>query len=88
MTINHYPWNIQALVTWVKQELARGKTLETLAGDLQTSPDVLRDWTMSPAPLIGLDEVRALAHYRGWGIDQTLQWLGITPVHWEEMLRR
>lgn len=88
MTINHYPWNVQALTTWINQEVARGRTPESLAAALNVSPDVIQGWLFSPAPLISLEEVRAIAQYRGWGIDRTLEWLGITPAHWEEMLRR
>ncbi|HEY9735302.1 MAG TPA: hypothetical protein V6D06_03435 [Trichocoleus sp.] len=88
MIVNHYPWKSQNLITWINQELTHSKTPEVLASDLKIPAHTLQEWAISPAPTISLEDVRAIAQYRGWGVDQTLDWLGITPAHWDEMLNR
>ncbi|WOD41677.1 hypothetical protein [Nodosilinea sp. E11] len=37
-------------------------------------------------PSITLADIRAIAQYRGWSLQQTIDWLEIKPAHQEALL--
>ncbi|MBD0268828.1 MAG: hypothetical protein ICV77_11105 [Cyanobacteria bacterium Co-bin8] len=83
---NYYPWNIQALVEWLRAEMARDKAVKGAVTGLDISPDTIEDWMVSRSIDITLDQIQAIAHYRRWSIEQTTQWLGIKPAHFKELV--
>jgi hypothetical protein len=88
---NYYPWNVQALVDWIKGEVAPLSCSGAAASpgsSLGISNDTLLDWQVNPAPQITLGHIVELARYRRWSFDQTVQWLGITLAHLEELSGR
>lgn len=88
---NYYPWNVQALVDWVKGEVAplsRSRAASSPGSSLGISSDTLLDWQVNPAPEITLEHIVELARYRRWSFDQTVQWLGINLAHLEELSGR
>ena len=86
-TRNLYPWNIQALVNWLKREFGDGskRTLET---HLKVPGYVIQSWFTSPMPLITLSHIRLIAQYRGWSLKETLDWLEIRPAHLQELIEQ
>jgi len=83
--VNYSPWHIQKLVDWLRLELSVGKSSQELAENLCVSQDLLDDWLTLPLPNITLDNIRSIAHYRGWSVDRTAQWLGISSNHLAEL---
>lgn len=81
MVKNYYPWNVQALAAWLKQELAFFQDSRALAARLKVTPFILQNWLISPIPDITLDQIHSIAEYRNWNIQQTIQWLGLQPAH-------
>lgn len=86
---NYYPWNIRTLIAWVKTEISAGKPPAELADELQLNFHTLKDWLSALSPsefaLIELDQIHAIARYRGWTTERTVQWLEIRPAHLAEL---
>jgi hypothetical protein len=40
----------------------------------------------SPVPTITLSDLRAIAEYRRWSLQQTMGWLELKPAHMEELI--
>jgi hypothetical protein len=86
MTTSYYPWNVQVLIRWLKQELTAQGNLRDLATALQVPIPVLMDWFKGAMPIITLQHIRGIAQYRGWSVQQTLGWLELKPAHVEELI--
>ncbi|MBE9159077.1 hypothetical protein IQ265_19885 [Nodosilinea sp. LEGE 06152] len=86
MSTTYYPWNVQALVDWLKLELAERGSLQHLAAALQVPPQVLNGWFKGVTPTITLQQIRHIAQYRGWSVQQTLRWLKLRSTHIEELI--
>lgn len=87
---NYYPWDIQVLVAWLELEVSRGKSPDELADSLHIPSNILNDWLRVQSPSkwtpITLKQIQAIAQYRGWGFNQTVEWLGINASHLEELI--
>lgn len=84
---NHYPWNTKALIDWLRQELDH-RDKQTLASKLKVPRYVLQAWLYDPAPTITLAYIRAIAQYRGWNLNQIIDWLKIQPAHVQELINQ
>lgn len=84
--MNHYPWNVQVLVDWLKLELTYQPDLRTLATKLSIPSPVLGQWLTSATPVITLVQLRAVAHYRGLSLEETIQWLDLKPAHVADLI--
>lgn len=84
---NHYPWNVQALIDWIKGEVAP-RNCSGAASSLGISNDTILDWQLNPTPQITLEHIVELARYRRWSFEQTVQWLGINLSHLEDLSGR
>jgi hypothetical protein len=84
---NYYPWNTQALVDWLNQEL-RYRTRPDLEAVLKVERHVIKSWLTESSPAITLTHLRAIAEYRGWTLDQTVSWLGLQPAHVQELINQ
>ncbi|MBD2113449.1 hypothetical protein H6F59_16615 [Nodosilinea sp. FACHB-141] len=84
---NYYPWNTQALVDWLNQEL-RYRTRPDLEAALKVERHVIKSWLTKSSPAITLTHLRAIAEYRGWTLDQTVSWLGLQPAHVQELINQ
>lgn len=84
---NHYPWNVQALIDWIKGEVAP-RNRSGAASSLGISNDTILDWQLNPTPQITLEHIVELARYRRWSFEQTVQWLGINLSHLEDLSGR
>lgn len=82
---NYYPWNTQALVDWLNQEL-RYRTKQDLEAVLGVERHVIKSWLTKPSPAITLTHLRAIAEYKGSSVDQTISWLGLQPAHVQELV--
>ncbi|HEY9878248.1 MAG TPA: hypothetical protein V6D29_07315 [Leptolyngbyaceae cyanobacterium] len=87
MSRNYYPWKVQVLIDWLKLELATHKD-STLASNLPVPLDMLDNWLVNPSPDITLQQLQAIAHYRGQTLEQTAEWLEIKSAHLEELTRQ
>lgn len=88
MPTNYYPWKMKVLAEWLMLEMSTGKSPQDLAETLHSSQHLIHQWLMLPAAPIGLEHIRAIAHYRGWSFDKTVRWLGIGLAHLEELRAR
>lgn len=84
---NYYPWNTQALVDWLNQEL-RYRTRQDLEAVLNVERQVIKSWLTKPSPAITLVHLRAIAQYKGWDLDQTISWLELQPAHVQELVNQ
>ncbi|PSN14522.1 hypothetical protein C7293_11310 [filamentous cyanobacterium CCT1] len=82
---NHYPWNTAALLEWLKQEpyYQERQTLEAL---LKLPRNSIKSWLIDPTPTITLAQIRAIAQYRGWNLNQMIDWLELQPAHVKELI--
>lgn len=85
MIQNHYPWNTQALVDWLRDEF-NSCAKQDVESKLQIPRQVLRSWLTEPSPPITLAQIRLIAQYRGWNLDQIIAWLGLQPAHVQELI--
>ncbi|MDB9527077.1 hypothetical protein PN498_13835 [Oscillatoria sp. CS-180] len=88
---NYYPWKIDSLKNFLELEMCCGRDLKEIANRLSISSSVLKGWLTPPYSItltITFEQIRAIAHYRGWSIDKTLEWLEIGPAHLKEILER
>jgi hypothetical protein len=86
MITNYYPWNVQTLATWLRLELRTYRSPRALAVTLQVPSSSLRAWLSSPLPTITLSDLRSIAEYRRWSLQQTMGWLELKPAHMEELI--
>jgi hypothetical protein len=86
MSTSYYPWNVQALVSWLKLELSYHDNMQSLAVALQLPISVINAWFRGELPTITLQQVRHIAQYRRWSVGQTLQWLELKPAHVDELI--
>ena len=86
MGTSYYPWNVQVLASWLRLELTNHPSPRALANVLQIPSHSLRAWLSHGTPSITLAEIRAIAHYRRWTMQQTIAWLALKPAHVEELL--
>lgn len=84
--MNYYPWNIDKLAAWMNLEFG-SRDIIYVAQSLRVSPHRLHAWQVEPLPRISLDEVRCIAQYRGWSLEKTRQWLGISESHFEDLVQ-
>ncbi|MFQ4138674.1 hypothetical protein PGN35_020405 [Nodosilinea sp. PGN35] len=84
---NYYPWNTQALVEWLNQEL-RHHEKQDLEAKLNIPRPTIKAWLTGAAPTITLADIRAIAQYRGWNLDQIISWLGLQPAHVQELINQ
>jgi hypothetical protein len=84
---SYYPWNTNALVKWLKQELDHHEK-QHLESALQIQRHVIRAWLSEPMPAITLDHIRSIAQYRGWQVNQVIDWLGLQPSHVQELMQQ
>ncbi|MBE9112977.1 hypothetical protein IQ273_26675 [Nodosilinea sp. LEGE 07298] len=82
---NYYPWNTSALTEWLKQELSH-RERDSLVAALKIPNRQIKAWLIDPAPTITLVQIRAIAQYRGWNLNQMIEWLGLQPAHVKELL--
>jgi hypothetical protein len=87
MKIDYYPWNVQALVDWLSAEGALYTNPGEFAAALGISRVTLRRWKGSHLPDITLEEIYSLARYRRCSLEATIQWLGITPMHLDLLVK-
>lgn len=81
---SYYPWNAEVLVRWLKEELHHhGK--QHLEDALKIQKQVLRSWLTAPLPAITLAQIHAIADYRGWSVNQVIEWLELRPGHVQEL---
>ncbi|PSR18378.1 hypothetical protein C8255_07805 [filamentous cyanobacterium CCP3] len=82
---NHYPWNTTVLLEWLKQEpyYHERQSLEAL---LKLPKNSIKSWLIDPAPTITLEQIRAIAQYRGWNLNQMIDWLELQPAHVRELI--
>ncbi|TVQ08189.1 MAG: hypothetical protein EA368_12310 [Leptolyngbya sp. DLM2.Bin27] len=86
MSTAYYPWNVENLAGWLKLELTYHGSMQALAAALQLPTHVVRAWFQSALPTITLHQVRHIAQYRRWSVQQTLQWLELKPAHVDELM--
>ncbi len=84
---NYYPWNTQALVEWLNQELIH-HTKQDLENKLNVSRHTIKAWLTESSPIITLANIRAIAQYRGWNLDQIISWLDLQPAHVQELINQ
>lgn len=87
MQINYYPWNIQALSTWIDTEQAKFSNFDTFAQATGLRASTLWEWRWLQKFDITLEQINALAKYRNWSSAQVIQWLGISKMHLEDLER-
>lgn len=81
---SYYPWNTNALMEWLKQELDHhDKTY--LQAALRIQRHVIRSWLSNPIPTITMAQIWAIADYRGWSVNQVINWLELQPSHVQEL---
>ena len=82
---NYYPWNTAALLEWLKQEpfYPERQRLEAL---LKLPRNSIKSWLVDPTPTITLAQIRAIAQYRGWNLNQMIDWLELQPAHVKELI--
>lgn len=81
MRTGYYPWNLKVLIEWLDEERPRYPNPLAFAEALGISLEKLRTWSVSQLPLISLEDLNALAAYRGSNLENTALWLGITQNH-------
>lgn len=91
----YYPWKVWILRDWLNTEVRRKRAesnsakqsgISALAKDLQISDQVIWKWLINSSEFISLGELQAIARYRGTSVNDTVQWLGIRPAHFNEMV--
>lgn len=88
MENNYYPWNVQVLVDWLKQELAHYKNLPILSHQLKIPTYELQRWFTSSMPHLTLHHIRAIAAYRGLAMQEIIHWLDLKPAHIKELIAK
>lgn len=84
MTKSFFAWDSQGLVSWMESELKTRSSLK--ASQVLGIPIAqIQAWKNHPMPPISLNDLQALANYRGWSLEQTRQWLDIKPGHFERL---
>lgn len=86
-TRNYYPWNTSALVEWLKQEL-RHHEIQSLEATLNIPRRHIKSWLIDPSPTVTLMQIRAIAQYRGWNLNQMIEWLQLQPAHVKELINQ
>lgn len=86
MPKSYYPWNLQELVVWLKEEQSRCQGFQALASTLGIPQQTLLAWLRGTNTDITLEQLCAIARYRGWSTQVTVQWLEIKPAHWQTLL--
>ena len=81
---SYYPWNTNALISWLKQELVHHEK-QHLEAALHIQRHVIRAWLSDPIPTITLAQIHAIANYRGWSVNQVIDWLELRPGHVQEL---
>ncbi|TVQ10248.1 MAG: hypothetical protein EA368_07780 [Leptolyngbya sp. DLM2.Bin27] len=84
---SYYPWNTNVLAKWIKQELDHYEK-QHLEAVLQIQKHVIRSWLSDPMPVITLDHIYSIAQYRGWKVNQVIDWLGLQPGHVQQLMRQ
>ncbi|MBE9138439.1 hypothetical protein IQ254_14785 [Nodosilinea sp. LEGE 07088] len=82
---SYYPWNTEAFVSWLRQELTHHDK-QSLAAILRVPRHVLRAWLTEPIPSLTLAHLRAIASYKAWNLNQVTEWLGLQPAHVQELM--
>ncbi|MBE9157385.1 hypothetical protein IQ265_11195 [Nodosilinea sp. LEGE 06152] len=82
---NHYPWNTTALIEWLKQEPCYHEK-QRLEAMLNIPKHSIKSWLIDPTPTITLAQIRAIAQYRGWNLNQMIDWLELQPAHVKELI--
>jgi hypothetical protein len=82
---SYYPWNTEAFVSWLRQELTQHDR-QSLAAALRVPRHVLRAWLIEPIPLLTLAHLNEIAQYKASNIDQVIEWLGLQPAHVQELM--
>lgn len=86
--MNYYPWSTQTLVNWIHSEACPSRDLQAASNQMQLPYQRVQAWRTEPLPKITLQDIRAITQYRGWNLNQTLQWLEITPAHFKELVEQ
>ncbi|WP_017300895.1 hypothetical protein [Nodosilinea nodulosa] len=84
---NYYPWNTEALLEWLKQELNNPEN-QGAETTLQVPRHVIRAWLTEPSPTITLAHIRAIAQHRGWNLNQIIDWLQLQPAHVQDLINQ
>lgn len=87
MKINYYPWKAYLLQSWLKSELADGKSLDDLLQALDMPYHLVLSWLRTPPLAITLPQLQAISRYRGQAFETTVEWLGICPAHLNELIQ-
>lgn len=84
---NYYPWNTQVLVDWLNQEFKQNNSSD-LEAALNVPVSTIKSWLTESSPRITLADIRAIAQYRGWNLEQSVSWLGLRPAHVQELIQQ
>lgn len=82
----YYPWNVQALMDWLRKELANGASISEFSARLNVPYLTIMGWMALSVPSITLEDLRRIAAYRGWSFNQVVQWLELCPAHLSELV--
>ncbi len=87
---NFYPWNIEGLRNWLRQELSFYKDMEAFSNSLDVDTKILRIWLESRkndfAVPITYDHIIAISKLRSFSVKETMNWLNLKPQHVQELL--
>lgn len=88
--MDYYPWNVENLSIWVKQQLDQYENINSLSEHLNIDAKNLRAWLQSnkfdiTVP-ITREQIVAISQYRHCSVDQVISWLEIKPLHWQSLL--
>ncbi|MGB3309138.1 MAG: hypothetical protein WA939_09680 [Nodosilinea sp.] len=48
----------------------------------------IKSWLIDPSPTVTLMQIRAIAQYRGWNLNQMIEWLQLQPAHVKELINQ
>ncbi|WOD40362.1 hypothetical protein [Nodosilinea sp. E11] len=82
---NYYPWNAKTLVEWLNDEFCFND-FQKLEDTLNIPKHIAKAWLTEPFPSITLAQIRLIAQYRGWKLDQMIEWLELKPAHVQELI--
>ncbi|MEM9004549.1 MAG: hypothetical protein AAGE59_13630 [Cyanobacteria bacterium P01_F01_bin.86] len=90
--VDYYPWNVQALATWLKSEIAAGKKRPELAEALQIPEHILKQWLLASSSAawssITSKQLQSIARYRNMKLVEIVRWLDICPAHLENLKKQ
>lgn len=87
MTAKFYSWNSHHLISWLELNF-QTRSAYKISRALGIPIHRIQAWRTHPMPPISLDDLRAIARYRGWDLEQTRQWLSIQSSHFEHLVGR